>query len=301
MNENQIKAKVNGQEVYAAELDQEVRRMMMQLKDSVPPEQLPLFQSKMEEQALENLINQRLLLQKAISENIEPDAGIIDQRLEQFKGQFPSEDVYQEQITSWGVTEDRIREDIVSNVRITTVLDQNVQELPEISDTDIQSFYEGNPDNFQTPERVQASHILITSTPDEAQPVRAEKRLRLAGIRGELARGSDFGKLAGINSDCPSKEKGGDLGFFGKGQMVPAFEEVAFSMEPGEVSDIVETQFGYHLIQVAEHQKSSKVDLDDDVKGQIEKYLRQDKENQIVGAFIESLRKEAEIEYIEDK
>ena len=116
----------------------------------------------------------------------------------------------------------------------------------------MQSFYDSHPEHFKEPERVRASHILIKSKPDAGPVEKEERRKTLEAVKKRLDQGEDFGVLAKQFSQCPSAEKGGDLGYFERGKMVKPFEDEAFSMNLGEVSDIVVTSFGFHLIKVAD-------------------------------------------------
>ena len=103
--------------------------------------------------------------------------------------------------------------------------------------------------------QVRASHILLMykgSMRSQATRSKEEALSSIQGIKDEITQGADFGQLARQFSDCPSGEEGGDLGRFGRGMMVPEFEEAAFSMQPGDTSDVIETPFGYHLIQRTE-------------------------------------------------
>jgi len=105
-----------------------------------------------------------------------------------------------------------------------------------------------------------------------------------------------FGALAQAHSICPSKAKGGDLGFFGPGQMVKAFEEVAFSLKPGEISDIVDTPFGYHLIQVTDIQEEKSLSFEE-VKPQIAAFLQEQSGAKLLQAWVEELKQKAVISY----
>jgi len=107
--------------------------------------------------------------------------------------------------------------------------------------------------------------------------------------------GADFAKLAQDNSSCPSSKQGGDLGYFGKGQMVKPFEDAAFALKPGEISGVVETQFGYHIIKAVEKKAPSKVALED-VKPKIEESLKRRKVGEAVNNTLEEARKKSKIE-----
>ena len=134
---------------------------------------------------------------------------------------------------------------------------------------DIQRYYNDNIDQFQTPEQVRASHILLNTGGKDEAAVRKQAEDLVAQIKG----GADFAELARKFSEDPgSKEKGGDLDFFGRGRMVPEFEQAAFAMTPGQVSDPVKTQYGFHIIKVVEKRAGSTRTIDE-VRPQIQQTL----------------------------
>lgn len=140
-----------------------------------------------------------------------------------------------------------------------------------------EAFYHQYPQQFQEPETVSASHILVKT---EAEALE---------IKGKIDQGEAFEDLALAHSTCPSKDRGGDLGQFGRGQMVPEFEAAAFSMDMGVVSEPVETQFGYHLIKVTQKKEAQTLAFED-VKSQIEGHLRQQQQNQAYFNHIATLK-----------
>ena len=122
---------------------------------------------------------------------------------------------------------------------------------------EISAFYQQNIDSFKVPESVSASHILIAFDEEDTDETKAEKKAKIEALKTQVDSGASFEELASANSDCPSSQRGGDLGSFGRGQMVPEFEQAAFNMETGAVSSAVETQYGYHLIKVTGHEDES--------------------------------------------
>ena len=126
---------------------------------------------------------------------------------------------------------------------------------------------------------------------------RPPQPIRAYGDRKDLAGGSDFAALAKDNSTCPSSQQGGDLGYFGKGQMVPAFEQAALSLKKGEMSDVVETRFGYHIIKLMD-KKAAETIAYKDAKPRIEDYLKNQKISSQVSALLENKRKDAKIEIL---
>ncbi|MBP6808794.1 MAG: peptidyl-prolyl cis-trans isomerase [Chromatiaceae bacterium] len=156
-------------------------------------------------------------------------------------------------------------------------------------------FYDANPDKFKQPETLKASHILIgadaKATPEEKQAAQQKANELLAKIKG----GADFAELAKAESTCPSAKKGGDLGSFGRGQMVKPFEEVAFSLQDGEVSEVVETPFGYHIIKSQGKTPSETVPFAQ-VEERIKSLLKNDEAKKWLTAKIGELKQTAKIE-----
>jgi peptidyl-prolyl cis-trans isomerase D len=140
----------------------------------------------------------------------------------------------------------------------------------QIPESDIANYYQKNHAEYDAPEELRASHILITFKADAGEEAKLTAKLKIENLRNDIEKkGADFAELAKKYSEDPgSKDKGGDLGFFRKGMMVPAFEKMAFSLKPGQLSAPVETQFGYHLIKVTDRHEA-KLSTLDDVRGKI--------------------------------
>jgi peptidyl-prolyl cis-trans isomerase C len=165
-----------------------------------------------------------------------------------------------------------------------------------VSDQQVRAYYDGNPDLFRKPEQVKASHILVQVPADADEAKQSEA---LATIQALKLRVSTTVRILPRwpwrYSDCPSKTKGGDLGFFSRKQMVPPFSEAAFALEPGQTSDVVQTRFGYHLIRATEYQAEQTMAFND-VKDAISKRLRQEQEGEKIDAYLEKLKKHADIQ-----
>jgi peptidyl-prolyl cis-trans isomerase C len=163
----------------------------------------------------------------------------------------------------------------------------------------MRSFYEENPQYFEQPEQVAARHIILTTQGITDEAELAAKRAELEEIRQEIADGADFATVARERSEGPSASSGGDLGQFGRGQMVPEFEEAAFSLEPGELSGIVETQFGYHILQVTDR-IPGRTESYEDAKENIRTFVTEQERNVAAQRYLGNLRSDAEIlEFIE--
>ncbi|MCT4595993.1 MAG: peptidylprolyl isomerase [Anaeromicrobium sp.] len=157
-----------------------------------------------------------------------------------------------------------------------------------MTDEELKAYYDENPDHFVKAEQVRARHILLKDE-EKAKEVLAE-------VKGGL----DFKEAAQKYSECPSKENGGDLGLFQSGQMVPEFEKAAFGLNVGEMSDLVKTQFGYHIILTEEKQEKSTMEFDA-VKDQIRQYLVTAKQEKAYKSYVDGLREKVEIDFDEEK
>ncbi|MTI67068.1 MAG: peptidylprolyl isomerase [Firmicutes bacterium] len=153
----------------------------------------------------------------------------------------------------------------------------------KVTEQEVTDYYEENKEKFKSPESVKASHILV----DEEEKAKE--------IKKELNDGLEFAEAAKKYSKCPSKEKGGDLGSFSKGKMVPEFEEAAFKMENGEISEPVKTQFGYHIIKVEDKQAESQKTLNE-VKDQLTQQLMAMKQNKLYLNAANELKEEYSVE-----
>ena len=163
-----------------------------------------------------------------------------------------------------------------------------------ISDEEVQDFYNENIEQMSMPEAIRARHILVKLAADD-EAARDDAQASIAAIQKELQDGADFVTLATERSDAPSAPKGGDLGFFGRGQMVQAFEDAAFALQPGEISDVVETQFGFHIIKLEERREAQTVPVEKAAE-RISAYLTQDKLQSAVEDLVDELHASAEIE-----
>ncbi len=291
---------VNGKEITGASFNQQLSALLQQYSLRIPPDQLTKMQPMLRQQAVATLVNQELMLEDAEREGIVPDEKAVDAEIEKIVEQFPSREELDAQMKRAGVTMDNLRQDITRNLKIQMLVDKLFSPDTKATDEEILAFYNDNPDQFQQPEQVEASHILIKVEPEDTDAQKAEKREQLAALQQQIAGGADFAALAEANSqDVGSAQKGGSLGYFGRGMMIKPFEDTAFALQSGEVSDIVETRFGYHLIKVTGKKEAGIVPLEE-VKEQVGVFLVNQKRQQAIGEFLKKLHEGASIEYGQD-
>jgi peptidyl-prolyl cis-trans isomerase C len=296
--EDETAATVNGTVITRKEVNQATDGILQKYGNQIPPAQREMLRAQVQKQALENLINQQLLLEQAEKQGDKPDPKEVDARYNALAGRFPSPEEFQNLLATMGMTEKQFRDEIELNLKIEGMLQKKFDTLPEIGDAEVSAYYKEHPEDFKVPEMITASHILITTSEEDTPETKAEKRKQLAELKKEIDNGADFTELASQHSECPSKAKGGDLGQFERGKMVKPFEEAAFSLKKGEVSEIVETPFGYHLIKVTEIQTPRVMTLDE-VKDKVRSYLDRQQKEKALNEYIEKLRGPAKIEYPE--
>jgi len=242
---------------------------------------------------LDGIIERELLLQESKRQGVEVTAEDVQAEFDQYRAGFPDEETFETALDEQSYTRDDLMQQIEDYLYITSFINDTIYESIEVSEEDINTFYDENPGYFTEPEQIRARHILITYG-EEGDRTQEEALALAESLKKQLDEGADFAELAAEHSDCPSGEKGGDLGRFGKGQMVPEFETAAFALEPGAISDVVETTFGYHIIQVTEKTEAALVPVEA-ASDMIVSYLKQQGTMNRVQEMLVELRESCEI------
>jgi peptidyl-prolyl cis-trans isomerase C len=290
----EVVARVNGEAIDKGEFEKAIQNVEGRAGGPVPADQ----RDRVYRGVLDQLISYRLLMQETKSRKIEVPDAEVDARIAQIKQQFPSEDEFKKQLAQRNMTVERLRADAKSDMQVAKMLEAEVNTKVTVQPAEVDTFYQQNPDKFQQPERVRASHILIRTEENADAKAKEAAKAKAADLLKQVKAGKDFAELAKQHSQDPgSATKGGDLGFFQQGQMVGAFERTAFALKPGEVSDIVETPFGFHIIKMAEKQTARTVPIDE-VKPQIEQFLQNQQRQQKTQAFIETLKSKGKVEIL---
>ncbi len=289
-----VLAEVNGTKLTRGEVDKEITIQMTALQDRIPPERKEEFRQGMYKYTVEQFVVRELLIGEATKQKIEVTQADKDKAYEQIKESLPPGKTIEEAMAESPLGKERMEKEINTGLTITKLIEQEMSNKVSITAEDIATFKKENIENLKTPESVTASHILFMVEEDATDEVKAEKKAEAEKIQKELVNGADFAKLAAENSSCPSKAKGGDLGKFGRGQMVPAFEKAAFEQKIDEIGPVVETKFGYHIIKVTAREEGGMMPDD-----QIKKILESQKQREVASDLIDSLRKQAKITYAE--
>jgi peptidyl-prolyl cis-trans isomerase C len=265
----------------------------------ITPDQSALF----EQQLLERLIQIQLLLGRATKEDQDKGKETSAKRLETIKTRAGTEEALNRQLKSVGMSQEELRTRMIDEAVAETVLERELH--INVSEAEVKQYYEENPAKFEQPEMVRVSHILLgtrSSTGEELNAEqKADKRKQMEALLKRAREGEDFAKLVKeYSEDTASKEKGGEYTFGRGGRMVPEFEGASFSLETNQVSDIVTTQYGYHIIKLLEKLPAKKIEFAK-VSTEIQDYLKQQATGKQIPAYMDKLKKEAGVEILDEK
>ncbi|MEI8139347.1 MAG: peptidylprolyl isomerase [bacterium] len=285
---------VGGTKLTVAEADRQVMTMLGSKADQIPPAQMEALMGRFRQQAVQGFVVRTLLSQEADKRKFTVSDKDVDAELELIKTRLPEGKKLEEILKSENMTEKQLRADLTAKLRIDMLLKAEVPTNSVVTDEEIAKFYNEQKERFLQPETVQARHILIKLDATDDAKAKEAKKAKIEALRKQLVEGADFTKIALANSDCPSKERGGDLGSFPRGQMVKEFEEAAFNQATNAIGPVVETQFGYHIIQVMEHE-TAKTNSLEEVKPKLAEHLKQKQQMEIFEKLIEKLKKNTKI------
>ncbi|MFH1741982.1 MAG: peptidylprolyl isomerase, partial [bacterium] len=242
----------------------------------IAPAQLAQKEQEFFDAGLEHAILSSLLISTAKAEGITAGATEVDQYVADIRKDFKTEEEFNQALASRGMTENALRQTLTDGILRKNLLETQVKKPDAPTDEAVQGFYTENPQFFVQPEQCRASHILLNVPPESSEEQKETIKKKLVAIRADIEnKKTTFEEAAKQHSeDRGSAEQGGDLNYFARGRMVKPFEDAAFGTPAGEMSDIVESRFGYHLIKVVEHKKEQKVSLEE-AKEQIKGYLEQ--------------------------
>jgi len=289
-----VLAHVNGEDVTKADLDRAVQALEARAGGPVPAEQ----RDQVVRGVLDQLIGYKVLVQETRARKVAvPDAD-VDARIGQIRGQFPSEAEFTQMLTQRNLTLEQVKSDARQDMAIAKLIEDEIASKVAVKPEQVTDFYAKNPDQFKQGESVRASHILISVPKGADAAAKAQARSKAEQVLKEVKGGGDFAALAKQHSADPgSAANGGDLGFFQQGQMVGPFNDAAFSLAPGAISDLVETDFGFHIIKVAEKKEGRTIPLEE-VRPQVEQYLERLNRQEQTETFVNGLKAKGKIEIL---
>lgn len=314
---------VNGDSITKAQYEKAFdavasNSMFSQMGIDLKKDQNSFLHLMLKDRVVNELIVKKLLDQEIQKRHIKVSKEDMDKQLKSIIDKVGSKEKFNELLKQNGVTSSQFKKDLTDEVKIQKLVDS--LSVVSVSDRDAMKFYKANADKFKNPDKVRASHILVSANPEELKAkiagtsegkkmseaqLNAEVQTQMAAQKAKAdkllseakSNPKAFAKLAKENSDdTQSAKMGGDLGFFGKEEMVEPFSKAAFSMKPNTISPVVQTPYGYHIIMVTDRQKAG-VEPFDKVKGEIKDFLTNQEKVKVLQQFVDTLKKNAKIEY----
>jgi peptidyl-prolyl cis-trans isomerase C len=293
-------AVVNGVVIQEQEVNQGLLYHQQRLLATTGQVIRPEMMMEARKMVLENLIDRELLYQQSRKKGITINDAQVNEQLDQLKKQYPSEQAFKDSMAEDHLTEATVKARIKMNMAVQQFVEKEFAGKSDVTEGEVKAFYDGHPEYFREPEAIRVSEITIKVDPKADSAKKEEARKKLQDLQKRLQKGEDFAILAKDFSQSPGAAQGGDMGMIPRGKMPQAFDDAAFALKPGEVSGVVETPLGFHLIKVHE-KKPEKVVALKDVEERIRQHLAGEKVKQRVEQYLVEIKKTAKIERIPTK
>jgi len=295
-----VEAIVNGTPITTEQVKSAIKDDLDQIDKQLPENVRDTYKNREIMKAVQNMVEEKL-----VDEQI-AKAGIVitEQDVDSYINKnLADANMTMEQLTQKikadGMTFEQWKEKMQfrKGLAFEKLTEKQFESQLKVEPKDVNDFYTKNPQYFDMPEQVRASHILIKAEEGkDPNQAKIAAKAKAEDILKEVKAGGDFAELAKKYSSCPSAKNGGDLGLFSRNKMVKPFEEAAFAMKVGQISDVVETQFGYHIIKVTDRKSAEKITFAKAEKD-ITNFLKMQKRQQLEKAYKENLMKTASIVY----
>jgi peptidyl-prolyl cis-trans isomerase C len=299
---NDVVVKVLGESVTERQVIDTVNQIMAQLSrvQQVTPDQVKQKDTLYFKEALDTIVGTIILKNEAKEKSMVVETSKIDANLKTMRGQFPDDAKFQEALKTQGLTEETLRASIETNLLCQQMLDLITKDIPPASDADIVKFYNENPKYFPSPEQVHTAEIFLKVDKAATPEQKAEIRKKLEAIKADVeSKKLAFADAATKNSeDTASAQRGGDMGTVKRGDMLKPLEDAVFSAQPGTLTPIIESEFGYHLFSVIEHKPVGVAPLDDAYKVRIKNYIENVAKQDITRKHLDALKAKTKIEVV---
>jgi peptidyl-prolyl cis-trans isomerase C len=244
--------------------------------------------------AMKRVVDIRLLAQEAEKEGFKPNSSRVDATMAQLESQSGGREQLLQALQQIGVTYDQLRSNIAQADLVQEFIAKTIDPQVTVTADEVAAFYNENPQMFEQPEMVRARHILFRFPQNATQGAKDAGKINALAAHNRVVSGEDFAKVAMEVSEGPKAPEGGDLGFFARDQMVPVMTDAAFALAIGEISEILESQFGYHILKVEDKRAASVMPFAE-AKDPLEKMLRENKAGEKVASLLQELNQTATI------
>lgn len=294
--EGAVAARVNGVEISRQRVERGMQTFLRGQGVEDPSILNPEQRRELGNQVLNAMIAQELLWQDARARKHLPPADDLDKAVAGVRGRFGSDEEFRARLKEHGFDEAAFRADIQHQLAVRIMIEKEIAGPLVVSDADIQAFYDANAARFVQPEEIHTRHILVRVEESADEKARAAAKTKIEKALTEARRkNADFAAIAKKYSEDSSAAEGGDLGFVARGQFVQPYEDAAFALKPGQISGVVQTEYGYHVIKLEARRGGEQIALKD-VSDRIRSHIAGLRIQEAVQSRVEALRAAAKIE-----
>lgn len=288
--------KVNGQVIPEKAILAELKRLIDFYSQHMPREELGRHMTGLVERAREHAIGTQLLIEEVKRRHIEVSDAEVDSAVADMSKRVGGDDKLVAMLARQGLGLEQFRASVRVGRQLDTLVARVTSGAPECTEEDLRKYYEDHPERYMAPDRAQVRHILVKPASSSAEDL-AATRAKLMDLKVKVLEGEDFAGLAAAHSECPSgKETGGSLGWIARGATVPEFDQAVFDdMEIGEISDVVETSLGHHLIELHDKELGDPLPFDE-VRDSIRELLTHERRGKTLSDFVAHLKEKAVVE-----
>jgi len=292
-----VAIKVNGKSISKADIANATEMIKQSILSTFPEKSLEGLPENLEKEAVQQLIANELMLEEAKNRNISIAPSTVDQIFNQFKSRFADTALFNRQLLESGQTESGIRAEMEKGAMLDSLLKEVLQGIDSTSEQECKDFYNENSSKFTGAPRIRVSQIFFKADTSDKQKME-NVRKKATGVLSQIKSGKNFGTLAAKHDEGPGKSSKGDIGWFKKGDLKPELETPLQSLKVGDVTDLISTDVGFHILMKTDEESSHILPFDE-VKDNIHMMIGLKKRSDYLKQFVDSLQSRASIVYLD--
>jgi parvulin-like peptidyl-prolyl isomerase len=292
-----VVARVNGKPVLGRDLEQRVRAELAPIGSPAWKDLRDDYRNELTSKSLAQLVGDELLYQKAVASGVMATQAEMQAEFDKVAKSYPNDAALNVELANRGMDRKALMRELGRGMVVERYIQENVTKKLVVTPAEVSEYYNTHLDEFKHPDLIRSSHILI-AVPESATPEQEKAaRQRAEALVARAKKGEDFARLAKENSMDPSASQGGDIGLTGNGEVAAEYEEACAALKVGEISGVVRTSFGLHVIKLTDRKKAGTATLDE-VRAQLNDFLKNQKEDAEVAKLIKTLQSQAKIEVL---
>jgi len=287
--------RVNGRNIPEAAILNELKRLLEFYSQHLSRAELGQHADELVVKAREHAVGTQLLIEEVKRRHIEVADAEVDKTVGEMVRKVGAEDKLREMLAKQGLTLDQFRASVKAGKQLDQLVRRVTAGLPECTEEEMQAYFDKHSDRYASPDQALVRHILMKSASGQEQD-KAVTRSQLLSLRHRVMEGEDFGELAAAHSECPSgKETGGSLGWIVEGTTLPEMDNIIFGMDIGELSDVVETPMGMHIVEKVDETQGERMGFEE-VRERIRDLLMHERRGKALSEYVAKLRASAVVE-----